>query len=92
MAWNWSSRSCNMYNTFTWTPYPSPVPIDDSNGGPAAESEHLLSWRLPSKWQSHPQTTIPWTLFYQGGNMGNDDVQGHQHPCMVRPLNGKPNI
>ena len=37
--------------------------------GLAAETERLLSWRLPSKWPCHPQTTVPLTLFYQGGHL-----------------------
>ena len=67
MAWDWSSRSSNMYyNTFTWV---EPAPIDGGDRGPAAESEHLLSLRLPSKWLCHPQTTVPLTLFYQRGHL-----------------------
>ena len=49
-----------------------------------AECEHLLSWRLPSKWPCHPQTTVPWTLFYQRslnnrGASAEPSARGHQH-------------
>ena len=37
-----------------------PAPIGGGDRGPAAESEHLLSLRLPSKWPCHP---------YQGGHL-----------------------
>ena len=44
-----------------FTPYPTPAQ------GPAVESDHLLSWRLPSKWPCHLQTNVPWTLIVVSG-------------------------